>query len=96
MLDGAVKDKNVRNKFLKKAAKSLDGLDRIVKDLLTISEVETGVIKMEMENFNIKVLIWEVYDQFEGKAEKKISTYYLRIIALKIFMYLPIGIKFFK
>ena len=71
LLDGAVKDKNVRNKFLKKAAKSLDGLDRIVKDLLTISEVETGVIKMEMENFNINVLVWEVYDQFEGKAEKK-------------------------
>ncbi len=71
LLDGAVKDKNVRNKFLKKAAKSLDGLDRIVQDLLTISQVETGVIKMEMENFNINVLIQEVFDQFEGKAEKK-------------------------
>jgi two-component system phosphate regulon sensor histidine kinase PhoR len=57
LLDGAVKDKNVRNRFLKKAAKSLDGLDRIVQDLLTISQVETGVIKMEMENFNINILI---------------------------------------
>ena len=71
LLDGAVKDKNVRNKFLKKAAKSLDGLDRIVQDLLTISQVETGVVKMEMENFNINVLIQEGFDQFEGKAEKK-------------------------
>ena len=71
LIDGAVKDKNVRNKFLKKAAKSLDGLDRIVQDLLTISQVETGVIKMEFENFNINELIQEVYDQFEGKAEKK-------------------------
>jgi len=71
LLDGAVKDKNVRNKFLKKAAKSLDGLDRIVQDLLTISQVETGVVKMEMEDFNINLLIQEVYDQFEGKAEKK-------------------------
>ena len=71
LLDGAVKDKNVRNRFLKKAAKSLDGLDRIVQDLLTISQVETGAIKMEMENFNLKILIQEVYDQFEGKAEKK-------------------------
>lgn len=71
LLDGAVKDKNVRNKFLKKAAKSLDGLDRIVQDLLTISQVETGVIKMEMENFNINILIQEVYDQFDGKTEKK-------------------------
>jgi len=71
LLDGAVKDKNVRNKFLKKAAKSLDGLDRIVQDLLTISQVETGVIKMDMENFNINNLIQDVFDQFEGKAEKK-------------------------
>ena len=71
LLDGAVKDKNVRSKFLKKAAKSLDGLDRIVQDLLTISQVETGVIRMELENFNINELIQEVYDQFEGKAEKK-------------------------
>jgi two-component system phosphate regulon sensor histidine kinase PhoR len=71
LLDGAVKDKNVRNKFLKKAAKSLDGLDRIVQDLLTISQVETGMTKMEMENFNIFELVQEVYDQFEGKAEKK-------------------------
>jgi len=71
LLDGAVKDKNVRNRFLKKAAKSLDGLDRIVQDLLTISQVETGMVKMELENFNINELIQEVYDQFEGKAEKK-------------------------
>jgi two-component system phosphate regulon sensor histidine kinase PhoR len=58
--------------FLKKAAKSLDGLDRIVQDLLTISQVETGVIKMEMENFQYqRMLIQEVFDQFEEKADKK-------------------------
>ncbi len=71
LLDGAVKDKNVRNKFLKKAAKSLDGLDRLVQDLLTISKMETGEVKMEYENFNIYDLIQEVFDQFESKAEKK-------------------------
>ena len=71
LLDGAVKDKNVRIKFLKKAAKNLDGLDTLVADLLTISQVETGVIKMEMENFNIHELIQEVYEQFDHKAEKK-------------------------
>jgi len=71
LLDGAVKDKNVRNKFLKKAAKSLDGLDRLVQDLLTISKMETGAITMEFEVFNIHRLTQEVFDQFEGKAEKK-------------------------
>lgn len=71
LLDGAVKDKSVRNKFLKKAAKSLDGLDLLVQDLLTLSQIETGDIKMEKENFNIVRLALEVIDQFENKAEKK-------------------------
>ncbi|MEQ9423034.1 MAG: ATP-binding protein [Cyclobacteriaceae bacterium] len=71
LLDGAVKDKSVRMKFLKKAAKSLDGLDALVHDLLTISQMESGVIKMHKSNFNIIELIEEVFDQFETKAEKK-------------------------
>ena len=71
LLDGAVKDKNVRIRFLKKAAKSLDGLDHLVQDLLTISKMETGVISMEYSNFNIRTLVEEVFDQFEGKADKR-------------------------
>ena len=71
LLDGAVEDKNVRNKFLKKAAKSLDGLDILVQDLLTISQMETGEIKMRPENFNIVNMVREVIDQVEGKAEKR-------------------------
>ncbi len=70
LLDGAVKDKNVRTKFLKKAAKSLDGLDRLVQDLLTISHMETGVVKMEFEHINIYELVKEVFDQFDEKYDK--------------------------
>ncbi|MEQ9302515.1 MAG: ATP-binding protein, partial [Marinoscillum sp.] len=71
LLDGAVEDKKVRGKFLKKAAKSLDGLDILVQDLLTISQMETGEIKMHFENFDIVALTAEVIDQLEGKAEKR-------------------------
>ncbi len=71
LLDGAVKDKNVRTRFLKKAAKSLDGLDMLVQDLLTLSQIETGEIKMHFEDFDIKALTEEVIEQFENKAEKK-------------------------
>ncbi len=74
LLDGAVEDKKVRNKFLKKAAKSLDGLDILVQDLLTISQMETGDIKMHFENFDIVDMVKEVFDQAEGKAEKKEIT----------------------
>ncbi|MEQ8473420.1 MAG: ATP-binding protein [Marinoscillum sp.] len=71
LLDGAVEDKKVRGKFLKKAAKSLDGLDILVQDLLTISQMETGEIKMHFEHFDIVALTKEVIDQLEGKAEKR-------------------------
>ncbi|MEQ8240171.1 MAG: ATP-binding protein [Cyclobacteriaceae bacterium] len=70
LLDGAVEDKKVRSKFLKKAAKSLDGLDILVQDLLTISQMETGEIKMHFEDFDIVRMCKEVMDQLEGKAEK--------------------------
>jgi two-component system, OmpR family, phosphate regulon sensor histidine kinase PhoR len=71
LLDGAVNDKNVRTKFLKKAAKSLDGLDILVQDLLTLSQIETGDIKMHFEHIDLHKLCAEAIDQFEEKAEKK-------------------------
>ncbi|MFZ6001939.1 MAG: sensor histidine kinase [Bacteroidota bacterium] len=71
LIDGAVNDKTVRNRFLKKAAKSLDGLDVLVQDLLTLSQIETGDIKMHFDHIDLLKLCAEVIDQFEEKAEKK-------------------------
>lgn len=71
LLDGAINDKEVRKKFLKKAAKSLDALDLLVQDILTISQIESGEIKMHFENFDILDLCHEIIDQVDGKAEKK-------------------------
>ena len=71
LLDGAVNDKTVRTKFLKKAAKSLDGLDMLVQDLLTLSHIETGQIKMHFENIDLYKLTEEIFEQFEEKADRK-------------------------
>lgn len=71
LLDGAVNDKSVRNKFLKKAAKSLDGLDALVQDLLTLSQIETGQIKMHFESIDLAKLTEEVFEQLEDKAKKR-------------------------
>ena len=69
LLDGAVDDKNVRTKFLRKAAKSLDGLDALVQDLLTLSQIETGDIKMKFENIDLYYLCHEVIEQFEQRGK---------------------------
>jgi two-component system, OmpR family, phosphate regulon sensor histidine kinase PhoR len=71
LLDGAMDDKAVRGKFLKKAAKSLDGLDALVQDLLTLSHIETGQIKMHFETIDLYKLTQEVFEQFEEKASKR-------------------------
>lgn len=71
LLDGAMADKQVREKFLKKAARSLDGLDSLVQDLLTLSQMETGDIKMKFDSFDLVPVCAEVVEQLEGKARKK-------------------------
>lgn len=88
LLDGAVKDKNVRTRFLKKAAKSLDDLDILVQDLLILSQIETGEIKMHFEDFDIKHLTRDIFEQFETKAEKKdVSVKFSKDTPEKVLVY---------
>jgi two-component system phosphate regulon sensor histidine kinase PhoR len=71
LLDGAMEDNEVNHKFLKKAAKSLDGLDEMVQDLLTLSELETGSVKMKKEPVDLFPVVTEVFEQLEKKAQKR-------------------------
>jgi two-component system, OmpR family, phosphate regulon sensor histidine kinase PhoR len=71
LLDGAMNDKSVRLKFLRKAAKSIDGLDALVHDLLVLSHIETGQIKMQFESFDMYQLTEEVFEQFDDKLARK-------------------------
>lgn len=74
LIDGAVDDMEVRYKFLNKAAKSLDGLNDLVQDLFTLSQMESGMIKMNLSDFNFYPLIKEVFEQLEQEALKKKIT----------------------
>ncbi len=70
LLDGAVDDEEVRYKFLKKSANSLDFLDKLVKDLLELSQIETGNIVLMHDHFDLVKLVDEVIDDFEQQAKK--------------------------
>jgi two-component system, OmpR family, phosphate regulon sensor histidine kinase PhoR len=74
LLDGAVEDEEVRYKFLERAAKSLNALDKLVGDLLTLSRMENRVVKFHVETFDLKDLVLEVIEQLENKAEKRDVT----------------------
>jgi two-component system phosphate regulon sensor histidine kinase PhoR len=71
LLDNPEEDLEIRMKFLEKAAKSLDGLDNLVQDLLTVSQIETGAIKIEKKKINLRPLIEEIFEQVEAKAKKR-------------------------
>lgn len=71
LLDGAVEDKSVRLKFLKRAAKSLNALDKLVQDMLTLNQMESGVVKFHFESFDVKEVIHEVIEELEHKASKR-------------------------
>ncbi|MFN4144844.1 MAG: sensor histidine kinase [Runella sp.] len=74
LLDGAMDDEKVRGKFLQKAAKSLDGLDALVKDLMTLSQMEMGDIKMQIEKIDLRLITLEVCEQLETKAAQRNVT----------------------
>lgn len=71
LIDGAIDDLEVRDKFLEKAATSLDGLNVLVQDLITISQLEIGEIKMQYQNFDLRRVIEDIFDQLEEVAKKR-------------------------
>lgn len=74
LLDGALEDPDQARKFLNKAAKSADRMEMLVMDLLTISELESGEVTLEMENFDVHELTKDVYESLELKARDKNIT----------------------
>lgn len=70
LIEGAMKDKKVRGKYLKRSAKGVDRLISIVKDLDLITQFESGIKTVDKSNFNIYELIHNVYDLMEFESEK--------------------------
>jgi two-component system, OmpR family, phosphate regulon sensor histidine kinase PhoR len=82
LIDGAIDDLEVRDKFLNKAANSLDGLNVLVEDLITISQLEIGEIKMQYQNFDIFKLTEDIFEPLEKSAKDRSAK-------LKFYKYSP-------
>ncbi len=74
LLDGAMKDKTVRKKYLQRASKGVERLIFIVKDLDMITKLETGDLHLNLENFNIVEVVENAFDLLEMKAARKNIT----------------------
>lgn len=88
LIEGAVNDKLIRDKYLDRANKGVERLVSIVKDLDMIAKLETdGINKMNIEIFNIIEVIQNVFDLFEMRAKKRnISLQFDQIYDVPIFV----------
>jgi two-component system phosphate regulon sensor histidine kinase PhoR len=66
-----MEDSKVRKKYLNRAAKGVERLIYIIKDLDLITKLEIGNLHLEYEEFDIIDLIRSVFDLLEMKASKK-------------------------
>lgn len=71
LIDGAIDDLGVRDRFLSKTQRSLENLDYIIRDLINISHLETGEVRLDITKHDLEDLIEKAVHQLEEKAEKK-------------------------
>ena len=70
LIDGAIDDNSVRDKFLNRAKISVERLIYIIKDLDMITKLESGTLNLEKDSFDIIELVKNIYDQLETQAQK--------------------------
>jgi two-component system phosphate regulon sensor histidine kinase PhoR len=87
LIEGALYDKDILEKYLDRANKGVERLVAIVKDLDMIAKLETDGLKMNMQPFNILELVQNVFDLFEMRAKKRnITLVFDRIYEFPIFV----------
>ncbi|NCP21235.1 MAG: two-component sensor histidine kinase [Flavobacteriales bacterium CG_4_8_14_3_um_filter_35_10] len=70
LLEGAVKNKELRTKYLKRADKGVERLIYIIKDLDMITKLETGNLSLKMDPIDLVSLIKNSFELLEIKAKK--------------------------
>ncbi|MCI4625741.1 MAG: ATP-binding protein [Candidatus Magnetoovum sp. WYHC-5] len=71
LLDGAINDKENAVKFLTTIKAHAERLDRLVDDLMVISKLELGVIKLKKNIIDLSIIVDTVIDTLNNKAKQK-------------------------
>lgn len=70
LLDGAMNDKSVAHKYLKRTAKGVNRLNYIIQDLDIINKFESGMENIQIMKFNFMETLQNVFDLLEMQAQK--------------------------
>lgn len=74
LLEGGLEDENVNRKFLERASKATDRMTNILEDLDLLTKLEVNRVHLELTNFDIKELIFDIFEELEIKAKRKKIT----------------------
>jgi two-component system phosphate regulon sensor histidine kinase PhoR len=74
LLNGALEDPKVNRKFLEKAASHTENLNNLLNDLIDISMIESGEMRLSFRYFNLMDFLTEVVKEFDQiLAEKNLQ-----------------------
>ncbi len=71
LIDGGINDPKINIDYLKRADKSVDRMIQIIDDLETISQLESGNLALDIENYNLVEQVNDIIGQIEIMAAKK-------------------------
>ncbi|MCR5453391.1 MAG: sensor histidine kinase [Bacteroidales bacterium] len=71
LIDGGLQDEEINLKYLNRADRNISRLISIVEDLDTISKFESGMLKLNIEDFDVLDVVEEVLEFNENKASAK-------------------------
>jgi two-component system phosphate regulon sensor histidine kinase PhoR len=71
LLDGARDNPEVATKFLQTIDRNAERLKLLIEDLLTISELESGRLKLNLQAISLGLVIAKVFEDFKERAAAK-------------------------
>jgi len=86
LMDGAVENLAVRDKYLSRIDTSVERLLDIVKDLDMINQFESGEIDLTITEFDINILVREMIDLLDLEAQKINAKMQLQAAQQQIFV----------
>jgi two-component system, OmpR family, phosphate regulon sensor histidine kinase PhoR len=87
LLNGAIDDKNVNKQFLEKASHHTNNLNNLLNDLIDISMMEAGQMRLSFCYFPAEEYFSSVVNEFIPMAEKKSLRLILRPVSPKLQLY---------
>ncbi|MGB0165696.1 MAG: sensor histidine kinase [Luteibaculum sp.] len=70
LLEGGMNDPRINKKFLEKASRSVERMVAMIEDLDSISQLESGQLKLNLEDFDIVSLAQDIMDSLEMRSKE--------------------------